>query len=257
MATVMNVIKEASKVNPARKLIVLMVIMLLIILVGCTRANQEAATTPDPSNTNTPGQEQTQKEHESQEELSEPHKENEAEESDETDTENGEDEPLFEVEDSPLIDGWKVLRLKDYAYTTEDWDSYSFQDASPMISYQLHFPGNWDVEYSVFTDEKGQKVAELFPPIIMREGQSLLDNWQVSSECELISKEDIKVGDLTGVRIILKAFPHGGDIEYWYPHTYYLTDGKQVFAMSFYTLELDEDKQKQFDGIIDSFTFLD
>jgi hypothetical protein len=91
----------------------------------------------------------------------------------------------------------------------------------------------------------------------MTEGQSLLDNWQASGECELISKEDIKVGDLTGARIVLRAFPHGGDIDEWYPHTYYLTDGKRVFAMSFYALELNAEKQKMFDGIIESFEFLD
>ncbi len=85
----------------------------------------------------------------------------------------------------------------------------------------------------------------------------MLDNWQLNRDCELIVKEDIKVGNLTGARIVYKAFPHGGHIEYWYPHTYYLTDGKRVFAMSFYTLELDEDMQRQFDGIIGSFTFLE
>ncbi|NLL99026.1 MAG: hypothetical protein GX223_06955 [Tepidanaerobacter sp.] len=254
MVTAINV-KEASKLKLARKLFVLILIMLLI-LVGCTKAGKEAATTPEPSNTDTPGNVETPEENKNHEELPETKEGNESE-SDETDTENNEEQPLFEVKDSPLIDGWKVLTLRDYAYSTEDWDSYSFKDSSPMISYRLHFPGNWDIEYSVFTDENGQKVAELFPPIMMKEGQGLLDNWQLSSECELISKEDIKIGNLTGVRIIFRAYPHGGDIEYWYPHTYYLTDGKRVFAMSFYTLELDTDKQKQFDGIIDSFTFLD
>jgi len=240
--------------NPSRKLIALVVIV-LIILVGCTKTKENANISPDP-NTNNP-EEISEKESENQEEPSESSQNNESENSDETNAENGEDELLFEVKNSPFINGWKMLRLRDYAYTTEDWDSFSFQEASPLIAYELHFPGNWDIEYSVFTDENGQKVAELFPPIIMKEGQSLLDNWQVSSECELISKEDIKVKDYTGVRIISKAFPHSGDIEYWYPHTYYLTDGKQVFAMNFYTLELDAEKQKQFDEIIESFTFLD
>lgn len=239
-----------------KKLIVLIVIM-LFILVGCTKAGKNADITPNPSNT--PEEASVPKGHENPEEPSEPAKKENEENGDinETDIERSEDDPLFEVKESSLISGWRVLNLRDYAYTTEDWDSYSFQDEGPMISYQLHFPGNWDVEYSVFIDENGQKVAELFPPIMMREDQSLLDNWQVSSECELILKEDIKVGDLTGARIIVKAFPHGGDIEYWYPHTYYLTDGKRVFAMSFYTLELDAEKQKHFDEIIDSFTFLD
>jgi len=249
-------VKEASKVNPTRKLFVLMLIM-LILSVGCTKAKQEATTSPVPPGSNTSGQEQIPIENESQDELPKLPEESEAGESDETFVENDRDEPLVEVKDSGLVDGWKVLTMRDYAYTTEDWESYSFFESNPMVSYQLHFPGNWDLEYSVFTDEKGQKVAELLPPIVMKEGQSLLDNWQLSTECELISKKDIQVGNLTGVMIILKAYPHGGDIEYWYPHTYYLTDGKRVFAMSFYTLELDEDKQKEFDEIISRFTFLD
>ena len=238
----------------ARKLLALILIM-LIVLMGCSKANKEPSpTTPEPSNTQTPGKEQVPQEENKEELPTEPNKENEPGEDGEKDIK--EEEPLFEVKSSPLFEGWKVLTLRDYAYTTDDWDSYSFQDSSPMISYQLHFPGNWDVEYSVFTDENGQKVAELFPPIMMKEGQELLDNWQLNSECDLISKEDIKVGDLTGVRIILRTYPHGGDIEYWYPHTYYLTDGKRVFAMSLYSLELDEAKQRQFDEIIRSFAFI-
>lgn len=49
MVTAINV-KEASKLKLARKLFVLILIMLLI-LVGCTKAGKEAATTPEPSNT--------------------------------------------------------------------------------------------------------------------------------------------------------------------------------------------------------------
>lgn len=238
--------------NFTRKFIVLMVIM-LIILVGCTKTQENVGTLPNPPNSNT-SEETVTKE---PEEIEEPGEPEEINEGDEIGSEGSEDELLFEVKDSPLKEGWKVLKIRDYAYTTEDWDSYSFQEASPLISYELHFPGNWDIEYSVFVDENGQKVAELLPPIIMKEGQTLLDNWQLNRDCELIVKEDIKVGNLTGARIVYKAFPHGGHIEYWYPHTYYLTDGKRVFAMSFYTLELDEDMQRQFDGIIGSFTFLE
>ena len=237
-----------------KKLFVILLVM-LFILAGCTKPNDNnpAQTKPvdTPGEVTAPGNEK-----EPEQETEQPPSEN-ATENGEPKAGNGEEETIFEVEDSKLINGWKQLTLKDYAYTTEDWDSYSYRDDSPMISYILHFPDNWDIEYSVFTNEQGKKVAELFPPIIMTEGQSLLDNWQASGECELISKEDIKVGDLTGARIVLKAFPHGGDIDEWYPHTYYLTDGKRVFAMSFYALELSAEKQKEFDGIIESFEFLD
>jgi hypothetical protein len=242
-------------VNLFRKKLFVILLAMLFILVGCTKPNKGSPGQTKP--VVTPGEVTSpDNEEEQQPGTEEPHMENETGKNGESNAGNGEEETIFEVEESKLVNGWKQLTLKDYAYTTEDWDSYSFRDDSPMISYKLHFPDNWDVEYSVFTNEKGEKVAELFPPIMMAEGQSLLDNWEANSECELISKEDIKVGDLAGVRIILRAFPHGGNIDQWYPHTYYLTDGKRVFAMNFYTLELDAEKQKMFDGIIETLEFL-
>lgn len=243
--------------NLLRKKLFVLLLVVIFVLAGCTKVNDNNQVEPKPSDD--PGKvSPSDDEKEPGQDPSEP-PENEAGGNDEpgAGTDNGEDETIFEVKDSEQIGGWKQLTLKDYAYTTEDWFSYSYQDGSPLIAYVLNFPSGWDVEYSVFTNENGEKVAELFPPIMMTEGQSLLDNWQVSSECELISKEDIKVGDLTGARTVLKAYPHGGDIDEWYPYTYYLTDGKRVFAMSFYALEVSAEKQKQFDGIIDSFNFLD
>jgi hypothetical protein len=243
-------------VNLLRKKLFVILLIMLFILAGCSRTNGSKSIETKPSDTpgevTAPGNEK-----EPEHETEEPHTKNETDQNGEPLADNGEDETIFEVKDSKQINGWKQLTLKDYAYTTEDWDSYSYRDDSPLISYSVHFPGNWDIEYSVFNNEKGEKVAELFPPIMMTESQSLLDNWEANKECELISKEDIKVGDLTGVRIVVKAYPYGGDIEKWYPHTYYLTDGKRVFAMSFYALELSVEKQKMFDGIIESFSFLD
>ena len=242
--------------NLFRKKLFILLLVVLFILAGCTTAKNNKST--EPTLSDTPDAESTAgNENEPEQELEEPHTENGTEKNDISPTDNGEDETIFEVKDSEQIKGWKQLTLKDYAYTTEDWSSFSYNDESPLIAYTLHFPDNWDIEYSVFTNEKGEKVAELFPPIIMTEGQSLLDNWETTGDCELISKEDIKVGDLNGARIVLKTYPHGGDIVEWYPYTYYLTDGKQAFAMSFYALELDDEQQKQFDGIIDSFSFLD
>lgn len=172
-------------------------------------------------------------------------------------TANIDEEPIFKIEDAEQIKGWKKIVVKDYAYVTEDWVSYSFREDAPIISYSLEFPSKWKAEYSIFTDENGEKVAELLPPVMMKEGQTLLDTWKPSDDYELISKEDIKVGELTGAKIITKSYPYGGDIDVWYPHTYYLTDGKQVFIMSFYALDIDLQKQELFDKIISTFKFLD
>jgi len=126
-----------------------------------------------------------------------------------------------------------------------------------MIGYKLHFPGKWELEFSVFYDDEGKKVAELFPPIIMEQGQTLLDTWEASDDCELVSRDNIRVGDLKGERIIVKAYPHSGEITEWYLYTYYLTDGQKVFAISFYSEKLDEEKQKGFERILESFEFMD
>ena len=234
--------------NQHRKKLCIMLLIFVFILVGCGKVedSQPAQTTdveiPD----------EKEPEHDTEEMPVEPDTENNTQMED-----GGEEETIFEVKDSKYINDWKELIVKEPAFITDDWESYLFRENSPLIGYSLHFPGKWDIQYSVFNNEKGEKVAELFPPIIMSPGQSLLDKWEANSECELISKEDINVGDLTGFRVVMKTYPHGGDIEEWYPHTYYLTDGSRVFAMSFYTLEIDPAAQKNFDKIIETFQFID
>ncbi len=233
-----------------KKLLILMLVAILM-LAGCAKENDSKPAVSQAPDTSSVGNE-----NEPVPEQAASHDENIGDTNSNLTDENADSETMFKVQDSKQIQGWKELIVKDYAYTTEDWESYSFRENSPIISYSLHFPSNWNVDYSIFTDENGAKVAELLPTIIMKEGQSLLDNWEPNSECELISRENIKVGDLTGVKIILKSYPYGGDIEMWYPHTYYLTDGKQVFIMSFYALELDSEEQELFDKIIKTFQFL-
>lgn len=242
--------------NLFRKKILVVLLVLIFILAGCTKTkdNQPAESKP-PETSGAVSSPDAEKEQDK--DIKEAPIDNVTEENGKSQADDDEDETVFEVKDSKYINEWKELTLKDYAYTTEDWESYSFQENSPLIAFSLHFPGNWDIQYSVFTDEKGEKVAELFPPIMMSADQSLLDNWESNNDCELVSMEDIKVGDLTGIRVVVKAYPHGGDILEWYPHTYYLTDEKRVFAMSFYALELDAEKQKQFDRVIDTFEFID
>lgn len=241
-------------IKKRRFIIFIFIIIALFIITGCTKDGSEPVQTKPhiSSNETTNPDEGNEKQ-----EVEDPYCENNGEDDEEPDLNNGEDETVFEVEDSKIINGWKQLTFKDHAYTTDDWDSYSFRDDTPMISYMIHFPGNWDIEYSVFSDENGQKVAELLPPIIMSKDQSLLDGWEASDDCKLISKEDIKVWDLEGFKIILEAYPFGGDIDKWYLHTYYLTDGEKVFAMNFYSLELSEENQKLYDKIIKTFEFSD
>lgn len=247
--------------NPMSKRLFVLLLIVLVFLTGCGKTgNNEPPeltnpeekleeTMPSTENEADPNEEDRDILSEGEDESTQPNKEESENES--------EEETIFEVKESKYFTGWKELTLKDYSYTTEDWESYSFRENSPLIGYKLHFPGNWELEFTVFYNEKGEKVAELYPPIMMTSGQKLLENWEISSDCELISKDDIQVGELEGVKIVARAYPHSGDIAVWYPHTYYLTDGQKVFAMSFYALELDERNQREFDNIVESFEFID
>ena len=149
--------------NPFRKKLFIILLVMLFILAGCTKPSDNSPAQTKP--VDTPGEViAPDNEKEPQQDAQEPHSENESDKNDEPKAGNGEDETIFEVEESKLINGWKQLTLKDYAYTTEDWDSYSYRDDNPMISYVLHFPDNWDIEYSVFTNEKGKRWQNCFLP---------------------------------------------------------------------------------------------
>ncbi|GAQ24770.1 hypothetical protein [Tepidanaerobacter syntrophicus] len=246
----MNRLKLVGKLS-------IFMLVALMILTGCSKGDSAS-----PGTSNTQNNPSGTKETSSQEDSVVLPVQNTDDEDTQDDSKNGDDvnteeEPAFNIEEAEQIEGWKKIIVKDYAYVTEDWVSYSFRENSPIISYSLEFPSQWKVEYSIFTDENGEKIGELLPPVMMKEGQTLLDTWKPSDDYELISKEDIKVGELTGVKIITKSYPYGGDIDVWYPHTYYLTDGKRVFIISFYTLDIDLQKQELFDKIISTFKFLD
>lgn len=242
----MNIFKQA----------IILLLILMFALTGCNRGKNQGKVKPQ-DNPDTPisqekNDEQDVKESDSKLVDDEKNQNNPKEEPSSIE-EDG--EAVFEIQESKKIDGWKQLIFKDQSYSTTDWESYSFEEDSPMVAYSIHFPGEWELEYSVFHNEKNEKVAELFPPIVMKPEQKLLDNWQNQAESELISKKEIKVGNLTGIKIISKVYPSDGDISEWYPHTYYLTDGKQVFAMTFYDMEEGSGSEDLYDKVIKTFEF--
>lgn len=238
------------------KKVFIFLLILMVILTGCAgnRKTEQGKDQDSPNVTTTPSQES---EHVDVE-YTKPETENgEKKEDIEPCPKANEDGTIFDIQDSKVINGWKQLTIKDHSCTTEDWESYSFDNDSPMIAYTLHFPGDWSLEYSVFYNDKKEKIAELYPPIMMQPGQKLLENFKTSEYTELISQQEIQVGDLSGIKVVSKVYPSSGDIMEWYPHTYYLTDGEQVFAMAFYDMAEDSDNEEQYDKIIKTLRFLE
>ncbi|KUG05490.1 hypothetical protein ASZ90_017087 [hydrocarbon metagenome] len=165
---------------------------------------------------------------------------------------NAEEIPKFEISESVKISGWKQLEARVYLSEIEVSQGISLislPDKS-TVQFLLHYPDNWVFDNtSVFYDEENNKVAEL-PPVALStmDIDELFQDYR-PFEAELIKKESFSVNEYKGVKIIENVQPS------WYPHEYFISDGTYIFAIFFYSQEINESDQKMFDKIVNNFSF--
>lgn len=148
---------------------------------------------------------------------------------------------------------WKILKQKETPLVTTDWIDLQTADNHEPVGYSISYPGDWTLEYTVFLDKNGQKVAELIPPILLSEGQKPFDNWKPGYGEKQVSRTEITLQDLTGQKIITKTTPDDGPV--WYPHNYCLANGNKAFMIIFYERELGSGNEALFDKIISTLRF--
>jgi hypothetical protein len=150
--------------------------------------------------------------------------------------------------------GWKELSQTVEAYQTDNWDEYRPVDGNKKISFSIYHP--WKINSTVFYNDKDQKVAEIFPPVYLSKGQKPFGNWQpsVESEEKFISRKDINIAGLSGVKIITETSTESG---IWYPHTYCLAKDDKAFIIAFYELKLNSGQEKLFDQIVSTLKIKD
>lgn len=175
-----------------------------------------------------------------------------------SDSYSSSDKEQYTFSPSDMIIGWQKLNAETYlhemTYYKDDKVLAQFVE-DRTVSYTLDVPGSWTLKDTVFF-ENGQKAAELIPIFLLEldEGSDL--NFIIPEEYtedELISLEKISFGENEGYKIILEV----KNRDTWYPHTYYLTNGRYVFGIVLYSYseERDSFEQMLFDDIASSFRF--
>ncbi len=141
---------------------------------------------------------------------------------------------------------WKTYQStnNDVAYTS-DWSDFQFKPG--VIAYEFRYPTDWILDSGVFSDSKGNKVAEILPGAVsLAPGQTCFDRPYNNFEgrTELVSQGNINIAGLQGVRRIEKVSV-----------TYCLVKNNEAFEMVFYADPPTSEKQKSFDQILSTFQF--
>lgn len=159
---------------------------------------------------------------------------------------------------------------KPNVFSTYNW--FEYHSENKIVKYSFEYPSNWSFNSSsVFTDQNGQKIAELLPGVvILKKNQRLLQvieggpsNYHQDEDevprPVLISNQSIDFARYKGIRVVksVVATDGRGTFIEWYPITYYLQDKNRVFIINFYERELNSDLRKIFDDVVKSFKFID
>lgn len=179
-----------------------------------------------------------------------------------TTTSNSNQNPLLIP--SPVTDintNWKSYNSRpgDPAATTDNWWNYNFKEPFSYYKYSFRYPNNWKNDSGILTDEKGDKVAEVSPGVVLlKDNQKCFDKYYVGeytpATFELIVQEDIKLAGLSGslkkMRITI-----GNNVSYEF--YYCLMNNKKAFVMFFSSNKPNIDNQTLFDQILSTFKFTD
>lgn len=150
---------------------------------------------------------------------------------------------------------WNNLSIKSAnIFITNNWLEYSPTDT--YGKFTIAFPNNWTINGSVFSNQDGEKIAELSPGLVgLKPNQSCFDsewNGDYAGESQFISLNNIRIGSLEGKLLIEKTEAWNGtpNDEYWYPHFYCLSNGKNAFVMTFYEKTIESNNEKLYDRIL-------
>lgn len=149
--------------------------------------------------------------------------------------------------------GWKKFSSGGkFVYSTEDWSSYS--GAKDTFSFSIEYPGEWQLNGSVFDDSNGNKIAEFLPGlVVLSANQKCFDvNEEYNGRSKLISKTNVNIAGKSGVLAIKETLTESG---IWYPNIFCLSEGEKAFVMSFYEHELGVGDKKLFEKIVASLKF--
>ena len=128
-------------------------------------------------------------------------------------------------------------------YETQDWSNYFSLPGSEQISYTFILPDDYILSSSVVYIDN-VKVGEFGPPVRLKEDQRMPES--LDDICRDMDDDrngryyDSEMIIREGVRIFLSrsiVYPDGpGDIDVWYPHTFYTQIDDIIFYVSFYPL---------------------
>ncbi len=171
-------------------------------------------------------------------------------------------QPAVQVDEKPQsTTGWKKYTYDfDYAFSTDNWQSYAFENVSALFS--IEYPAYWTLDGSVFYDADEKKIAEFSPGlVILKNGQECFDVFVGESDygnIAFVSEKEITIGRFNGVLRIVKVIYEGGSPDWsgtWYPNEYCLSDGNMAFVMSFFEYELNTGDRELFEEILSSLRF--
>lgn len=123
-----------------------------------------------------------------------------------------------------------------------------------MIEYSILFPSSWTLKDTVFEDSNDNKVAEIAPVVLLKQGEEAEFLDYKTSEGNILTKESISVTEYKGTKVVLQV---GTEVGSWYPHMYMISDGTFGFTITVYSHNLirDEVEEKLFDDIVKTFRF--
>ena len=146
--------------------------------------------------------------------------------------------------------------------STDGWKTYvsespccgaSATKESPLPGISFKYPGNWDLQGSVFFS--GQEKVGEFLPGLYRLGQG---EECFSKEGPMPNAKDLKVAGLKGKKVVTVSYPEGPPGQKsgtWYPHRYCVSSRGFAYQMFFYEWTSNSGAEKTFDTVISSFRF--
>ena len=132
------------------------------------------------------------------------------------------------------------------------WHRYVSKDKT----FSIEYPGNWLIDGSVFSDGKGNKIAEFSPGIIMLQtNQKCLSELKDDgTRTKIISRKNIIINKRQGVLVKSEVINDMGGGT-WFPNTYCVYGGTKAFVMSFYDRDLNSSNKDMYDKIISTLEF--
>ena len=134
-----------------------------------------------------------------------------------------------------------------------DYKKYTeLEKETGVVIFSMEYPESWTRNYSVFTDIEGNKVAEFSAGSV---DQAWCNREFDTSQgrVELISQNEVKVGDLVAVYRVTTIVPEGSkNPKRWYPNSYCLRGEKNYVGVTFYEYSAEPSNKKLHEKVLES-----